>query len=193
MKWTYSRYRLWVINTNSEARLYEWDNWKQLFPCIDRLVKITAEPAYIRTFQTYESEGKQLPFGRMKWDEGNNEKWTTKFRNVNAALDVRFFYTEIWAPDWKQVGDSGIPPDIYVRLYNNPNKDLIKEGLIIAIRRPLAKKHSAVVESELEKLNALIPNSKLKMTTRFWSPGWSFLNHIPDMNEWELAKFMKDA
>ena len=130
--WTYKRYRLWVINTDKEAFLYKWDNWKLLMPSIDKLLKLTKEKAFIRTNQSFEFENKWLGFGRMTWDEENNVKWTTKYRTADNESRLQFFGTEIWAPDWNEFVKSGVPPDIFVKLYNIPNSQTTRQGLIIA-------------------------------------------------------------
>ena len=91
MKWRYRKYKLWVINTETEANLYLWDKWKVLLPSLDALIKLTTEPAFIRSFQSYEFENRWLGFGRMKWNEENNIKWTTKYRNAKTGGKIPEF------------------------------------------------------------------------------------------------------
>jgi hypothetical protein len=188
--WTYRRYRLWVINTDKEAFLYKWHNWKLLMSSIDKLLRLTKEKAFIRTNQSFEFENKWLGFGRMTWDEENNKKWTTKFRTAENESRLQFVDTEIWAPDWNEVERSSVPPDIYIKLYNMTFNS-IREGLIIAIPRRLAIRHNEIIKSELTRLTNLIPNSTLTMTTRLWQPWFRFDNHIEDMNPHELEWIVK--
>jgi hypothetical protein len=191
--WSYRRYTLWVINTNNEVDLYKWDNWKSLIPSIDSLFKLTREKAFIRSFQSFEFENKWLGFGRMTWDENNNKKWTTKYRTPENASRLQFFGTEIWAPDWNQFYASGMPPDIFVKLYSNPNSQTAREGLIIAIPRRLSLKHKDVIETELQRLTTLIPGSRLTTTTRYWKPWLRFVNNIEDMSPQELEKIIMEG
>jgi hypothetical protein len=191
--WSYRRYRLWVINTNKEVNLYKWDNWKSLIPSIDKLTKLTSEKSFIRTFQSFEFENKWLGFGRMTWNKENNMKWTTKYRSPENESRLQFFDTEIWAPDWNQFYESGMPPDIFVKLYNNPKSQTAREGLIIAIPRRLSLKHKETIETELQRLTKLIPVSRLTMTTRFWQPWIKFDNNIEDMNPHELEEILKSG
>jgi hypothetical protein len=189
--WTYRRYRLWVINTDKEAFLYKWDNWKLLLPSIDNLLSLTKEKAFLKTSQSFELENKWLGFGRMAWSVENNKKWTTKFRTPENESRLKFFGTEVWAPDWNEVVRSGVPPDIYFKLYNMNFKS-IREGLIIAIPRRVANRHKKTIELELTRLTNLIPNSTLTVTTRFWQPWFKFNNHVEDMNPQELEMIINE-
>ena len=190
--WTYKRYRVWVINTDKDAFLYKWDNWKLLMPSIDKILGLTKEKAFIRTKQSFEFENKWLGFGRMTWDEENNLKWTTKYRTTDNESRLQFFDTEIWAPDWNEFTKSGVPPDIFVKLYNLANSQT-RQGLIIAIPRRLSLQQSEMIEIELSRLTKLIPNSRLTMTTRLWYPWFKFDNNIEDMNPHELEKIVKGS
>ena len=191
--WKYRRYRLWVINTDKKAVLYKWDNWKLLIPSIDNLVKLTKERPFIRTYQSFEFENKWLGFGRMIWSEENNKKWTTKFRTTENEARLQFFGTEIWAPDWNRCCDSGRSPEIFIKVYNNPTSPKIQEGLIIAISRRLSLTQREMIETELQRLTQLIPDSTLTMTTRYWNPWLKFVNNIEDMNTDELEKIVSEG
>ncbi|HTE30893.1 MAG TPA: hypothetical protein VK666_11005 [Chryseolinea sp.] len=191
--WSYRRYSLWVINTDKDASLYKWDNWKLLMPSIDKLLTLTKEKAFIKTSQSFEFENKWLGFGRMIWDAENNEKWTTKYRTTENEARLQFYGTEIWAPDWNQFDKSGVAPDIFVKLYNNPTSTRTKEGLIIAIPRRLSLKQRDIIEIEISRLTELIPNSTLTMTTRLWYPWLRFVNNIEDMNPQELEKILNEG
>lgn len=189
--WTYRRYRLWVINTNKEAFLYKWENWKLLMPSIDKLLSLTKDKAFIRTSQIFESENKWLGFGRMTWNEENNIQWTTKYRTSDNESQLKFLGTEIWAPDWNEFIKSGVPPDTFVKLYNIPNSQTTRQGLIIAIARRLSLHQKDMIETELMRMLKLIPDSTLTMTTRLWHPWFRFDNNIEDMNPHELERIIK--
>jgi hypothetical protein len=162
-------------------------------PSIDKLLGLTKEKAFIRTNQSFEFENKWLGFGRMTWDEENNFKWTTKYRTTDNESRLQFFWTEIWAPDWNEFIKSGVPPDIFVKLYNIQNSQTTRQGLIIAIPRRLSLRQKEIIETELTRLTKLIPDSTLTMTTRLWHPWFKFDNNIEDMNSHELEKISKGA
>lgn len=192
MQWA-SKYRLWVVNTASEAQLYLWDNWKYLFPLVDTLVSLSPAKAFMRTRQAIEHNNAWLGFGRMSWDKENNEKWTRQHReNESKGHAIRFFNTEIWAPDWNQVDRTGISPDIYVRLYNEPDSQITREGLIIAIKKAIVQKSTAAIEPVVIDISKTVPESTLISIDRSWGPGSGFVNHIQDMNNWELKKVLEN-
>lgn len=192
IKWRYRTYRLWVINTQTACDLYLWDKWKLLMPSLDALIKLTTAQAFMRTFQSYEFENRWLGFGRMKWSQENNIKWTTKYWNGNAEDKIiLFFNTEIWAPDWNWVCDNDMPPDLFIRLYNYPTLKNIKEGLIVAMPKSLYNKNKVLVDDELRKLVNQIPDSTISTSTQSWWPGWRTWNEIGDINNQEIEKIVK--
>jgi hypothetical protein len=192
MNWLFGyKYRVWVINTTSQAFLYTWEKWNVLLPSVDSLVKMTNRDAYIRTFQSFEFENKWLGFGRMKWNEENNRKWTTKYRNEEyAAKKLTFYGTEIWAPDWNQCSDKGIFPDLFIHLYHHPTVEKIREGLVIAIPKKIAQKNQSQIETTIQNFIRQIPDSTLSVVERSWTPGGKFPNRIEDMNPQELEKIV---
>lgn len=192
MKWKYRRYKLWVINTQTMANLYLWEKWKLLLPSLDIIINLTTEPAFIRSFQCYEFENRWLGFGRMKWNEENNIKWTTKYRNGKTGDKILdFYHTEIWAPDWNRVCDDDMPPDIFVQLYNFPARGKVKEGIVIAMPKSLYNRNKILVDSELSKIMKAIPDSTISIATRSWWAGWKIRNQIGDINSQEIAKIVE--
>jgi len=192
MKWKYRKYMVWVINTKTEPSLYLWDNWKLLFPALDILISLTKEQAFIRTFQSYKYENRWLGFGRMKWNEENNIKWTTKYRNGNIENKLPdFSHTEIWAPDWNRVCDESMPPDVFVQLYYFPTLENIREGLVIAIPKSLYKRNIILVDSALTNLMNDISGSTISTSTRSWWSGWKTSNEIGDIGNQEIEKIVK--
>jgi hypothetical protein len=192
MKWQNQKYQLWVVNTFSESQLYLWNNWKRLFPLVDKLVSLSPAKAFIRTAQAAQHKSSLLGFGRMAWSKENNEKWTRKYReNESEKVDVLFYYTQIWAPDWHQFDKTGVPPDVFVQLYNYPSSQKTREGLIIAITRAIVEEHSAIIEPAIVDISKIVPDSIVVKTTRSWSPGSQFPNQIQDMNNWELERVLE--
>lgn len=180
------------MSTTFDARLYLWDNWRVLFPLIDRLVGLSPAKAFIRTYQAYEPGHGWLGFGRMSWNRENNEKWAKKYRaNEDKEPDVRFFDTQIWAPDWNHAEKTGIAPDLFVRLFNEPDSRIAKEGLIVAIEKTIAEKNTAAIESIVADVSRIVPDSTVKRITRSWFAGAGFVNRIEDMNPQELEKIVQ--
>jgi len=185
---------LWVINTPSNAHLYLWENWKNILPFIDTLVKLSSSQAHIRTNQALEHENNWLGFGRMVWNKANNEKWTKKFReNEYANANITLYDTQIWAPDWNQHCKTGVPPDIFIYLYNNPNDNVIKEGIVISMPKRTFNNNEELIESVLNNLLKTIPNSTLSQTTRNWNPSNGYVNEIQHINNWEIMRVLKNV
>lgn len=179
-------YSVWVIHTAIEANLYFWKNWKEIYPEIDSLVKISNSQPYIKTFQSFEFENKWLGFGRMKWNEKNNRKWTSKYRSKEFVnRNLRFFSTEIWTPDWNYCYKTDNSPEVYVNLFHLDFKNL-KEGLIIAIPHQIAKKNINEIDLTIRSILTKIPQANLSKTERPWTPNRKFQNRIEDMNPHEI-------
>lgn len=162
------------------------------YALFEHFVKPDNRKAFIRSFQSYEYENRWLGFGRMKWNQENNIKWTTKYRSGNIGDKIpEFFNTEIWAPDWVRVCDDDMPPDIFIQLYNFPTLENIMEGIIIAMPKSLYNKNKLLVDSELIKLVNQIPDSTLSTTTRSWYAELRIRNEIGDINNQEIEKIVK--
>jgi hypothetical protein len=192
MDWLYgNRYRLWVINTTSQAFLYTWERWSLLLPGMDSIVKPSKDLAYIRTFQCFEPENKWLGFGRMQWSEENNRKWTAKYRSEEySAKTWAFFNTQIWAPDWNLCYDKGITPQLFIMVYHYPTLEKIREGIVIAFPKKIAEKNAVIITSNLKNLLSLIPGATLSAVNRSWTSCRKFPNRIEDINSWELEKLI---
>ncbi|MEM7297434.1 MAG: hypothetical protein AAF391_04110 [Bacteroidota bacterium] len=184
-------YKVWVVNTTIETNLYLWPNWQKLLPYVDQILKVSKEKAFIRTQQAFQQENRWLGFGRMKWNEENNKKWTTKYRTPEFADQKLTFYdTEIWAPDWNICYKTSRPPEIFVHLYHHQGVPKIREGLLIAIRNNLAKKNQNLIEQNMDEIVGLVQGASLSMISRSWMPGWRFPNRIEDINNVELEKIV---
>jgi hypothetical protein len=104
---------------------------------------------------------------------------------------VRFFDTEIWAPDWNQVDKTGITPDIFIRLYNEPDSHIAREGLVVAIKKSVGEKNSEAIESVIADISRRMPNASVARITRSWWRGSGFSNQIQDMNNYELEAIVR--
>lgn len=188
--WRYKKYRILIVNTTVSCELYLWDNWKFFLPALDKLLLTSQEQAFIRTYQSYEYENKWLGFGRMKWNEENNIRWTTKYRRDVSKTLPKFFKTEIWAPNWNKVCDTGMPPDIFISLYNYSGIDSVKEGVVVALPESSYKKNFLIIKDIISQLQLCIPNSKVSQAKRDWWGRTALRNNIEDMNPQELKKII---
>jgi hypothetical protein len=122
----------------------------------------------------------------MQWTDESNIKWTTRYRNSNSENQPEFYNTEIWAPDWNSISKTGMPPDVYINLYNYPEINEIREGLIIALPCSLYKKNKKLVDSILNQIASQIPDSRIHKTKRDWWGRTVSRNNVEDLNPQEL-------
>jgi hypothetical protein len=192
MRWnSFRKYHVWVINTKLDVGLYKWSHWKLIMPSINILLNLNPEESYIRSFQSFEYENRWLGFGRMKWSDENNLKWTTKYRTSENQANLRFNSTEVWSPDWNKCQTDGVPPEIYIQLYHHDNIVPIREGLVIALSKTLATRSIDKVEFELQKLVSIVPEATVSRITRRWQPWWRHTNRLEDMNPTELQEIVE--
>lgn len=159
---------------------------------MDRLVALSSAEASIRTHQAYEQENRWLGFGRMTWNKENNEKWAKKYlENKNSKSGVLFFDTEIWAPDWNCVYKTGVPPDLFIRLYNEHGSRVAGEGLIVAIKKGIAEKNAEEIRAVISDISGMVPDSTVNSAVRSWFPGSGFVNRIEDMNPHEIKMIVE--
>lgn len=191
MEWLFGRkYKVFVINTLENPNLFLWDNWKVLKVELDTIIRLVDENnTFIRTFQSYEFENRWLGFGRMKWNQENNKKWTTKYRG-KSDKKLSFYATEIWSPDWNFYYKNGKTPNIFINLYANENYKRLREGVVIAIPKKVFNKNEKTIRGCIEKLSLKIDKSSISEIERKWMPSRKFSNRIEDMNVQELESIV---
>ncbi|WP_312077314.1 hypothetical protein [Chryseobacterium sp.] len=187
------KYSVININTTEDFEIDNWKNWNQIFLLIDSLIKLFGfeNETFIRTFQSFEFENNWLGFGRMKWNEQNNQKWTTKYK-IEEFSDKKsqFFNTEIWSPDWNHYEKTGETPKIFINVYKESDSNT---GLIIAIKKAHYKQNELLLDSLFDKIKKVVPNSNLRKIERYWKASLGFQNAIQDMNYNELDRILKSC
>lgn len=185
------KYKVWVINTRQKSDLYRWGNFKNLEFNLNTLIELAKEPAYIRTFQSFEFQNNWLGFGRMKWCTENNIKWTTKYIGTTEDKEkILFFSTEVWAPDWNYCTDKNVSPKSFIKIYQYESCPNILEGIIIAIPIKIVRHHLNSIESNIKSLCSVIPGATLSIAERRWTPSRLFPNRIEDMNPQEVENIV---
>jgi hypothetical protein len=183
-------YKVWVINTKLEVQLFTWDNWQHIYPIVNQLLDMVESKAYIRTFQNFETENRWLSFGRMNWNEENNQKWTSKYQTKKYSnRNLLFKNTEIWSPDWNFCQKTNQTPDIFIKVYCTNFLDL-REGIIIAIPKRIVKENDMLISSSIQLIQKLIVSSTLSSVDRYWTPSKNFPNHLNDINPHEVMNIL---
>lgn len=180
------------VNTNQDFEIDNWENWNKVFPLIDSLIKLIGceNETFIRTFQCFEFENNWLGFGRMKWNDQNNQKWTTKYKTEEFSdKKLEFFNTEIWSSDWNHYDKTGETPIFFINIYKESD---LNTGLIIAIKKKHYKQNELSLNSLFDKIKIIIPNSNVRKIERYWKVNFfSSQNEIQDMSFYHLDEVMK--
>ena len=140
--------------------IWNWENWKKCITIIQPIIDLSPGIPFIKTEQsipvTYGKNNQYLSynkgglrFGRMIWNEKNNEKWTTKY---SSEKKWTFFDTEISFPTRSNCAKNNIDPELFITI-NNENltesrAPLIDQAITIHIRTHLIDKSKL---TEIEK------------------------------------------
>jgi len=185
MQWAKSIYGVHLIVAPEDSpEMCRWENWQLAFPIVDALLELSPDSAAIRTGQTFDRNSKWLRFGRMIWNRRNNEKWTQKYRAAEYAdRNLRFSYTEIWAPDWNVVYRERRAPDVYVKLKTSPAAE-VRQTIIVAVREPIYSNSVQSIRESVDRLAQLLPASRQFAGLQRWAErvyeGGGYSNGLSD-------------
>ncbi len=162
----YSYYLFGLSNGNP---IWTWENWKKCMLLLQPIIDLSPEIPFIKTSQSIPvSYGKgdknvsydkgSLGFGKMVWNEKNNEKWTTKYANEEHWT---FFDTEVAFPTRSHCHKNGGNPEIFITIQNqnltgnhNPKID---QAISIHIRTTLITADKLIsLEENIHKIGSLL-------------------------------------
>lgn len=119
-------YSYYLFGLYENKPIWDWKNWSKCISILQPIIDLSPETPFIKTEQsipvTYGKENQNvsynkggLRFGRMVWNDNNNEKWTTKYcKETNWT----FFDTEIAFPTRSQCAKNGGNPDLFITVHN---------------------------------------------------------------------------
>ena len=174
------KYIVFNINSSSVFEVNDWNFYKAIYEILDTVIKEydLSSSAYIRTFQSFEFDNKWLGFGRMKWNLENNKKWTQKYKTKEyATMNLQFFDTEIWSPDWNHFDKTSDLPKFFSKVYNENGN----QGIFIALELRMYNNNQNFIDKSIKSIKELIPNSEVKFFERYWTPSSGFHNNIQDI------------
>jgi len=163
---TYYSYYLFGLSNGSP--IWNWTNWKKCIPLLQPFIDLCSEIPLIKTSQSipvlygkdnqYASYNKDLRFGKMVWNEKNNEKWTTKYVNEK---DWTFFDTEIAFPPRSYCHKHRANPELLITIHNenltgtvNPKID---QAITIHIRADLIEQEKLFdLENYIVQVGAIL-------------------------------------
>ncbi|MEO8254570.1 MAG: hypothetical protein ABI554_09310, partial [Flavobacterium sp.] len=174
------KYVVFNINSSSIFEISDWNFYRNIYEIIDSIIKEynLSTNTYIRTFQSFELDNRWLSFGRMKWNLENNKKWTHKYKTKEySTLNLQFFNTEIWSPDWNHFEKTGDLPIFFSKIYHeNGNR-----GIFIALKLNVYKSSPDLVDKSINNIEELIPDSEVRLFERYWTPSAGFYNNMLDI------------
>ena len=162
-------YSYYLFGLSKGKPIWNWENWKKCIPILQPIIDLSSETPFIKTEQsipvTYGKNNQNisynkgvLRFGRMIWNDKNNEKWTTKYSNEKKWV---FFNTEISFPTRSKCAKNGINPELFITIHNqnltgSPDP-LIDQAITIHIRTYLIDKNKLTeIENNVLELTSLL-------------------------------------
>ena len=177
-----------LVSNEAEKPIYRWAQWQHIASALESVLAITEDLPVIRSCQVSHDSYKNLPFGRMKWSDKNNEKWTEKYQSVDPS--VRFINAEIWSPDWNTMASEHRTPSVFVQVEARPTSKFA-QALTIAVREPEYTNNLSVVRHAVEKIQRMIPCSTHYFGRTPWAEtvyDYGYGNGISDRSADTLSK-----
>jgi hypothetical protein len=142
----------------------------------------------IRTSQSLPSTSNWLPFGRMVWNEKNNVKWTSKYKQGEDKIDqLEFFDTEFWMPSWSLCDKLKTHPNLFMQvklIENGMLEHFFDESFLIASTTNSIP--SKVIEELAESLDA----KYLIKGTRPWGSSFSESSYTDSLQDFMIYKIL---
>ena len=162
-------YSYYLFGLSNGKPIWYWENWKKFTLLLQPIIDLSPEIPFIKTSQsipvTYGKDNKNasydkaaLGFGKMVWNEKNNEKWTTKYANKE---NWTFFDTEIAFPTRSHCHKNGGNPELFITVHNEnltgTNAPQIDQAISIHIRTTLVKPDKLIsLEKNIHQIGSLL-------------------------------------
>lgn len=189
-------YGYYLFGLFEDKPIWDWILWKECLPLIQPVIDLSPEipsitssqavpVAYGKDNQFVSYDKGSLRFGRMAYNEKNNEKWATKYIN---EPNWTYFETEIVFPTFSYCEKNKVNPDIFIKVSNenltgseNPK---INQSLIILFKTKLANNDKLrTIERNIEtlggKLNVVL-SGKITRPSIYPSEYGAYTDYIRD-------------
>jgi hypothetical protein len=208
-------YSYYLFGLYESKPIWDWENWSKYVSILQPIIDLSPETPFIKTGQsipvTYGKDNQNvsynkgsLRFGRMIWNDKNNEKWTTKYCKEN---NWTFFDTEIAFPTRSQCAKNGCNPDLFITVHNQnlseSENPLVNQAITIHIGthltdEPELKKIEDSVSELAKLLNTKIagkikrPSSyKSELGIGYTDSFWDGTHGLLDLNELDFSENYK--
>jgi hypothetical protein len=189
-------YGYYLFGLYTDKPIWDWTLWKECMPLIQPVIDLSPDTpsitssqavpvAYGKDNQFVSYDKDSLRFGRMTYNDKNNEKWTTKYVN---EPNWTYFDTEIVFPTFSYCEKNKVDPDIFIKVSNEnltgSKKPKVNQSLIILFKTKLADYDKLkIIEQNIEtlsdKLNVIL-SGKIKRPSIYPSEYGAYTDYIRD-------------
>jgi hypothetical protein len=162
-----------------------------MFKALNPVIGLSPAKAAIKTHQSLPGSSSWLGFGRMIWNAKSNEKWTEKYATEER---LKFFDTQVWAPDWNTVWKQGLPPDVFLHVQRHQHGN-ISQAVTLAVREPLYTANLSLIRGAVESVARAAPDTKQYFgylpwaeEVREWGYSHSFSDHSAEQVVNQLSR-----
>ncbi len=189
-------YGYYLFGLYTDKPIWDWTLWKECMPLFQPVIELSSDiPSIVssqavpvvldKDKQSVSYDKGSLRFGKITYNEKNNEKWATKYVN---EPNWTFFDTEIVFPTFSFCDKNNVNPDIYIKVTNenitgseNPK---INQSLIILFKTKLADNNKLkTIEKNIEtlsdKLNVVL-SGKIIRPSIYPSEYGAYIDYIRD-------------
>ena len=189
-------YSYYIFGKYVDKPIWDWSNWKKCSELLQPIIDLCPQLPFIKSSQSIpEIYGKDkqnasydkgsLRFGRMIWNESNNEKWTTKYSDKEKWT---FFDTEIAFPTRSNCRKNNVNPEILISVHNEnltkTENPLIDQAITIHISSDLLEKDMlSKIDEQVEKIGQIMNckiGGKIKRPSSFKSEYGGFTDSLWD-------------
>jgi hypothetical protein len=158
-------YGYYLFGLYTDKPIWDWILWKECMSLIEPVINLSPDIPSITSSQAvpvpygkdhqFASYNKgSLRFGRMIYNEKNNEKWATKYVN---EPNWTYFDTEIVYPTFNYCDKNKVNPDIFIKITNEnltgTVEPEINQSIILLFKTQLVDDDKLkLIEKNIDKL-----------------------------------------
>lgn len=138
-----------VLARPTSDALWSSSAWRKVVRALQSNTESPRGKSAVRSIQ-YDARGKQVPYGRLGWDDVSHAEWT----HQDTEKDPRkFLQVDVWTPSWNQCKKDNLAPDFFFevaneRLLGQAGKQLLFNQRVLAA---LAMDQAAAAQENVER------------------------------------------
>jgi hypothetical protein len=168
-----AEYDAYVLLGDPAAQpLWYWSRWQRAMAHLDGVVRSARGPAALRSTQYLPNHGGTVKFGRIGWNERDQQKWTHGSpANETTSGKWTFMSAELWAPSWTQCERDRAAPDVFLSVSNESQgatNPAFNPVVMLAIISELAVRSLPVVADAVAGLREVLNPRLVGFQRRPW-------------------------